>query len=68
MKKYPPWDLEVIQTLWARQTDPTKHPYTCAVHGTARLIPTYNGWECPEDNCDYTQNWCHFLDAHPEEY
>lgn len=66
MKKlHPPWDLEVIQRLWERQQ--IGHPYTCLYHGTAALIPTYNGWVCPENNCDYTQDWCHLMDAAPPE-
>lgn len=65
-KKNAPWELEVVGALWARQKDPNKHPYTCVTHGTAVLIPTYNGWVCPDDECDYTQDWCHFLDAYPE--
>lgn len=40
------------------------HPFTCGKrsaswHGEGVLIATKKGWVCPEDRCDYTQDWAY---------
>lgn len=58
-----PWsDLEV-QRLWRRQSDRSRHPYTCSAHGEISLEPSHDGWRCPVATCNYRQNWAHADDV-----
>lgn len=62
-KRYLPWDREVLVALDERQRDTSRHPYTCSVHGTLALVPTYSGLVCPDEVCDYKQEWAHLEDT-----
>lgn len=58
-----PWTAEEVDALVARQADRTQHPYTCADHTTAKLIPTEAGWLCPKVIDHATvQSWAHASD------
>lgn len=35
------------------------HPFTCGNCSNTSLKATKEGWICPNDGCDYTQDWCH---------
>jgi len=51
-----PWTKAQIECLRVRQTNSAYHPYTCGNNSSHdNLIPTRNGWICP--NCDYKQDW-----------
>lgn len=56
-----PWTEEQVNYLKGWQCSDEYHSYTCGgkqVDGKdcrADLIPTINGWKCPE--CQYAQDW-----------
>lgn len=57
---YAPWDYEMVAHLNGYQQAGTMHPFTCGIdssHGS--LIALCGGWICPDDSCDYTQEWAH---------
>lgn len=57
-----PWTADQVVTLNARQSDPTRHPYTCGADIAHRpLVATPAGWACAD--CDYRQGWAHGFDA-----
>lgn len=56
-KSYAPWSVKQVYALKARQKDIKLHAYTCGWHSDTVLIPTYYGWVCAINGCDYTQNW-----------
>jgi hypothetical protein len=68
-----PFTLSTVRHLMVLQTRHDMHPYTCANRSdgkhekiggqTGILVPTVNGWACPD--CSYTQDWVHnsFLNA-----
>lgn len=59
-KIYAPWPDEVVLNLNAFQLRGEFHPFTCGIdsdHGSLIALP--GGWICPDDDCDYTQNWAH---------
>ena len=58
-----PWTLEIVRSLRLRQADTTLHPYTCKVHSNLSLVPTFMGWICPRNTCDYEQDWAHLADT-----
>jgi len=58
-----PWTDEQVENLKKRQANNMMHQYTCVCDGNIALIPTKEGWVCPE--CDYTQKWCHKSDSDP---
>jgi hypothetical protein len=40
------------------------HPFTCSYrarpgHGDRPLVATREGWHCPDEDCEYTQDWAH---------
>ena len=59
-----PWSSEQIENLAERQAAETLHPYTCAYHGTAPLVPSFEGWYCSVTGCDYRQDWALEMDVY----
>lgn len=53
-----PWDAATTIGLNRIQCDRNFHPYTCGKCRTL-LVATSNGWICPAEDCDYTQDWAH---------
>lgn len=53
----PPWSEAQIAALTAHQQNTRVHPYTCVCSGEVLLVPTRDGWLCPQ--CDYRQLWAH---------
>ena len=63
-----PWTSEQVEALNRFQQRGGMHPFTCGLdrHGNAKvLIATEYGWRCPDDECDYTQDWAHAFMADP---
>jgi hypothetical protein len=65
-----PWTPEQVHHLNHFQQAGRMHPFTCGQRDQHRdnpgiLIATKNGWHCPADGCDYTQNWAHTFMAAP---
>lgn len=68
-----PFSQTTVRHLMVLQNRHDIHPYTCANRGNGKhekiggqtgiLVPTADGWVCPD--CNYTQDWCHnsFLNA-----
>lgn len=61
---YAPFTAEQVAELGRWQTAGWVHPFTCgngALHAGYHVIlmPTTKGWICPDDRCDFTQDWCH---------
>jgi len=59
-----PWTDEQVAVLNRFQTGGYFHPFTCGRrdrhrHDEGVLIATRDGWECPAEDCDYTQTWAH---------
>lgn len=55
-----PWTEQQIAALNAYQRSGRMHPFTCGneqhkLHQT--LIAERDGWYCPDDACDYRQDW-----------
>ena len=50
-----PWSAEQVGAL--KRWQEKMHAYTCPIHSDVDLMPTYYGFICPYDICDYTQNW-----------
>lgn len=73
-KEYAPWSVEQVSNLKFRQQSKMLHPYTCRIHKDTALIPTFVGFICDIDLCDYVQTWCWDFDAntrswwHPVDY
>ncbi len=57
-----PWNEDQVTALELRQADESKHQYTCERHSKTGLVPTKDGWKCPEKWCRYKQNWAHAVD------
>lgn len=63
-----PWTDEQVLALLKYQTNSFFHPFTCGnehslnifngLEGHNILVPTNDGWICPHELCDYTQDWC----------
>lgn len=66
---YAPWKKEQVEALKAFQSSGFMHPFTCGrPHPLAQtLVPTTEGWMCPDEACDYTQEWAHSFMADPRE-
>lgn len=58
-----PFTPEQVETLNLFQRSGVWHPFTCGgnIHtgGSPELIATKAGWRCPQEDCDYTQDWAH---------
>lgn len=57
-----PWDEATVEALNRFQTFGTFHPFTCpeSPHDEdpkQELVATSAGWMCPNEQCDYTQDW-----------
>ena len=66
-----PFTPDQVNTLNAYQDLGITHPYTCALRSQhpgeeGILIATTKGWKCPEDKCEYTQDWALESTANPE--
>jgi hypothetical protein len=57
-----PWTTEQMRLLNQRQSDASKHPYTCSVCG-AKLEVWVDSLHCTE--CWHSQGWCHAEDVMP---
>ena len=62
MKVWSPWTKEQIDQLNAFQTFGTFHPFTCPEQHEGeepeiKLVALAGGWVCPDQDCDYTQDW-----------
>ncbi len=59
-----PFSSDQVLSLKEHQKCQHIHPFTCGDCG-AILEPTTDGWICPVDGCEYTQNWCnsHMADS-----
>jgi hypothetical protein len=55
IKFHTPWSVEQVECLKRRQDDDNFHQYTCGNDSRHVLVPTTDGWVCPE--CDYKQDW-----------
>jgi hypothetical protein len=64
---YAPWDEAQVAALNAFQRSGRGHPFTCGgdhrMHQT--LIAEPDGWHCPDETCDYRQNWALAIMADP---
>ncbi|WP_035796419.1 hypothetical protein [Kitasatospora mediocidica] len=66
-----PWTAEQVTHLNDYQQSGRIHPFTCGQrdqhpNNEGVLVATENGWHCPADGCDYTQDWAHaFMAASP---
>jgi hypothetical protein len=63
-----PWTEDTIAALNAFQRSGRMHPFTCGneqhrMHQT--LIAEADGWHCPDETCDYRQNWAPAVMADP---
>lgn len=64
-----PWTPHDVQTLNRFQRESGMHPFTCGgdhQHASPTLVATPAGWECPDDDCTYTQGWAHTFMTIPE--
>ncbi|WP_037606533.1 hypothetical protein [Streptacidiphilus rugosus] len=56
-----PWDEADVAALNAFQRSGRGHPFTCGaphrLHQT--LIAEPDGWHCPDDSCDFRQEWAY---------
>lgn len=63
-----PWSPLQVATLNRCQRSGLMHPFTCAsahpLHQT--LIAETDGWHCPDETCDYRQDWAHSFMADPD--
>lgn len=59
MKIYAPWDEDQVKQLQAFQDFGNFHAFTCGNdHGRpVNLMPDEEGWYCPVEDCEYTQDW-----------
>jgi len=69
-KIHAPWSPEVAVNLNAFQRRGHFHPFTCGLdsdHGSL-IARVGGGWVCPNDECDYTQDWAHsfMADRYPD--
>lgn len=64
-----PWTEAQVAALNAYQASGTMHPFTCGgdhdMHQT--LIAEADGWHCPDEACDYRQDWAWAWMADPPE-
>jgi hypothetical protein len=64
----PPWSERQVATLNRLQASGLMHPFTCGaahpLHQT--LIAETDGWHCPDESCDYRQDWAHSFMADPD--
>jgi hypothetical protein len=59
-----PWTPEQVHALNAFQTRGGMHPFTCGDdrHGVVKiLVATEQGWRCPDEECNYRQDWAPFF-------
>jgi hypothetical protein len=57
---FAPWTDEEVRSLNAYQGSRAMHPFTCGDnHGPAVLLASPWGWDCPDGDCEYTQDWAH---------
>lgn len=56
-----PWADAVVAALNASQRSGVMHPFTCGNEHRMRqtLVAEEDGWHCPDDACDYRQDWAH---------
>ncbi len=63
-----PWSPVQVAALNRVQRSGRMHPFTCGashpLHVT--LIAETDGWHCPDEACDYRQNWAHAFMADPD--
>jgi hypothetical protein len=55
-----PWTDEQVAALNVFQNQGRFHPFTCGRDHSGSspvLTATPEGWRCPVDDCDYTQDW-----------
>lgn len=56
-----PFTPEQVEALNFFQTEFPWHPFTCGGKqhqgGSPVLLVTESGWVCPDQTCDYTQDW-----------
>jgi hypothetical protein len=55
-----PWTSEQVDALNAFQKGGGFHPYTCGgdhAGPSPDLVATTDGWRCPQDGCEYRQDW-----------
>jgi hypothetical protein len=59
-----PWPSAVVKALNETQAAGAIHPFTCG-RDSKVLVATGDGWVCPKDGCEYTQDWAHpFMITH----
>lgn len=63
-----PFTPEQVAVLNRFQASQYMHPFTCGKRSEHRdnegiLIATEEGWRCPVETCDYTQDWAHWFMA-----
>jgi hypothetical protein len=66
---FAPWTPHAVDTLNRFQRESGMHPFTCSADhqgSSPTLIATEAGWECPDDDCTYTQDWAHSFMTIPE--
>ena len=68
---YAPFTDQQVRLLNQFQLEELAHPFTCPRHDSAEvgetvLTATRDGWVCPREGCDYTQDWAHDYMADPQ--
>lgn len=57
---FAPWTHEQVANLNAWQERGDRPPFTCGRDGCGEVLAAVpEGWVCPSETCDYTQNWAH---------
>lgn len=55
-----PFTEDQVKNLNDYQQSGVFHPFTCGNPDCREiLVATKDGWFCPVENCDYTQDWAH---------
>lgn len=64
-----PFSPERVAALNRYQTRGKFHPFTCPNEhvGEAVLLATREGFVCPVEGCEYSQDWAHAFMAQEEE-
>lgn len=70
---FAPWTDEQVAALNNWQETAHVHPFTCGgsvhdgnTHGERpTLVANTDGWTCPEEHCNWRQNWAHAFMADP---
>ena len=57
-----PWTEQQVYNLNEFQRDYRRHSYTCGYDSSHVLEATVDGWICPTEKCNYTQDWAHESD------